>query len=96
MISFAFSTIKQVRTTGSLRIVASLFDRENKNRNKAAFQTFLYGLLFKSVRPDFSGKIQAGLFNVRELFKQDFDFLLRQKNGSRSAERVEDITPYSG
>jgi hypothetical protein len=54
--------------------VESLFRRDNK-RNKAAFQTMLYALLFKnnSVR-NLTGKVVPGLINRMNLFDDDFRF----------------------
>lgn len=71
--------------------VSSLFDRENKTRNKAVFQTFFYGLLYlASPKANQSSPIQASLFNIRDLFKEDFSPLIQQKIG-RSNEDVSDI-----
>ncbi len=63
--------------------IESLFDRNNKSRNKAVFQTFFYGLLYSSSpNANPSSPIQAGLFNIRELFNESFSPLIRQKNGN--------------
>jgi len=57
--------------------VDSLFDRENKNRNKAVFQTMIYGLLYsKSTTAQEELPIQASLFNIRELFTSNFSPLI--------------------
>ncbi|MGB5926702.1 MAG: PD-(D/E)XK nuclease family protein, partial [Cyclobacteriaceae bacterium] len=56
--------------------IESLFDRDDPKRNKAALQTFLYGYLYKSGEPKSSGPIMAGLYNVKELFKDDFSMML--------------------
>ena len=69
--------------------IQSLFDRENKVRNKAVFQTFFYGLLYMESPIGYpSLPIQASLFNIRELFDEDFSPLIRQKIGKAN----EDIT----
>ena len=70
--------------------IPSLFDRENKSRNKAVFQTFIYGLLFlnsSSMKSDYP--IQASLFNIRELFKPDFSPLIQHKK-----QNVQDIRTF--
>jgi hypothetical protein len=74
--------------------VTSLFNPEDKARNKAAFQTLLYGLIYKNTNPDFTGKIQAGLFNIRELFTPGFSFHLQLKPGSGKPIQIEDISPF--
>ncbi len=58
--------------------VASLFSREGK-RNKAAFQTLLYALLFKNNNViDEQVHIIPGLINRNNLFDQEFQFGLKQ------------------
>ena len=57
--------------------VPSLFDRENKYRNKAAFQTLYYSLLIKE---RISKPICPGIFNSRELFSPDFSIHLQIKD----------------
>ena len=56
--------------------VASLFSRDGK-RNKAAFQTLLYALLYKTNAPRTSQKIVPGLINRMNLFDNDFKFGLK-------------------
>lgn len=54
--------------------VESLFKRDNK-RNKAAFQTMLYALLYKSNSVDTSSvRVVPGLINRMNLFDDDFKF----------------------
>lgn len=54
--------------------VESLFRRDNK-RNKAAFQTILYALLYKSNSSrNSAGKVVPGLINRMNLFDDDFKF----------------------
>lgn len=60
--------------------ILSLFDTENKQRNKAVFQTFFYGLLYlNSPYGHDEFPIQASLFNIRDLFKSDFSPLIQCK-----------------
>lgn len=58
------------------RDVASLFSRDGK-RNKAAFQTFMYALLYKNNNPSQDLKIIPGLVNRNNLFDDDFQFGLK-------------------
>ncbi len=56
--------------------IASLFHRDGK-RNKAAFQTLLYALLYKNNNITSDLKIVPGLINRNNLFDEDFRFGLR-------------------
>lgn len=56
--------------------VPSLFSRD-QNRNKAAFQTMLYALLYKTNAPNEGDKIVPGLINRMNLFDKNFQFGLQ-------------------
>lgn len=56
--------------------IDSLFAREGK-RNKAAFQTMLYALLYKANVKSDGFKIVPGLINRMNLFDKDFQFGLK-------------------
>ncbi len=56
--------------------VASLFERDGK-RNKAAFQTMLYALLYKANAKTSGFKIVPGLINRLNLFDKNFQFGLK-------------------
>jgi ATP-dependent helicase/DNAse subunit B len=66
--------------------VESLFNRENSKRNKAAFQTLLYALLYKT-NNDTSQKVIPGLLNRKNLFDDDFQFGLLM-----SKQHLNDVT----
>ncbi len=71
--------------------VESLFRRDNK-RNKAAFQTMLYALLYKN--SSFSGssvKVVPGLINRMNLFDDDFKFGF--KMGKEFLENADPLLP---
>ncbi len=71
--------------------VESLFRRDNK-RNKAAFQTLLYALLYKNnslQKP--AGKIVPGLINRMNLFDDDFKFGF--KMGKEFLENADPLLP---
>lgn len=59
----------------------SLFDR-NIHRNKAAFQTFLYALLYKVNNPSPGVKVIPGLMNRDYLFNKGGEFGFRIKRGN--------------
>lgn len=68
--------------------IASLFE-QNKKRNKAAFQTLLYALLYKtSHAASLNGaRLVPGLINRENLFKNEFDFgLVMAKEMIRDAQ----------
>jgi len=53
--------------------ITSLFDREDKQRNKAAMQALFYAMLYKHNQEDQSQQVMPGLINASELFKPDLD-----------------------
>lgn len=55
----------------SFENVASLFDRENQNRSKEAFQALVYAFLYLEEHP--GARVQPGLFITREIFEKRFD-----------------------
>ena len=67
-----YKTGKDERKFQSL---ASLFDRDDPKRNKAAMQALYYGLLFLRTNPEIEGRLETGLFNLRNLFDPDFSYL---------------------
>jgi hypothetical protein len=61
--------------------IESLFSRDD-GRNKAAFQTFMYTLLYmKNLGGNHDLKLIPGLLNRINLFKEDFRFGLKQNKG---------------
>ncbi|SNS73683.1 PD-(D/E)XK nuclease superfamily protein [Belliella buryatensis] len=73
--------------------VASLFDREDKNRNKAAMQTMYYGLLYQSMYPENTFPLKPAIFNFKEIFSQDFNPYLQEKQ-EKSKLEVFDYRTY--
>jgi hypothetical protein len=68
-----YKTGKDLRKFDSL---PSLFDRDDKNRNKAVLQALCYGLLYRSKHPEEAARLELGLFNLKEVFREDFTYLL--------------------
>ncbi|MDL2252203.1 PD-(D/E)XK nuclease family protein [Odoribacter sp. OttesenSCG-928-J03] len=64
-------------TTG-FKNMASLFDPENKNRNKAAFQTLLYCLIYSDNNHNQS--LIPGIYSIKLMFSRDYSHLLKQEN----------------
>lgn len=67
--------------------IPSLFSRDNK-RNKAAFQTLLYALLYRANSKGETSRIVPGLINRMNLFDKDFQFGLKYGNSY-----VNDVDP---
>ena len=57
--------------------VEDLFDGEQRNRNKAAFQTFLYAKVFMSHEGMENARIVPGVYLIRDIYKQDFNYQFR-------------------
>lgn len=75
--------------------IESLFDRDNPKRNKAAFQTFFYGLLYNEKNLESEVDIMPCIFNIREMFGENFDFRLKLKNeDARGNEPVNNVIPF--
>lgn len=67
--------ILDYKTGSDSKIIAgipSLFDREHPKRNKAAFQTILYSLLYQA-KYAAANTIEPGLLNVKEMFSDTFN-----------------------
>ena len=56
----------------------SLFDKENKTRNKAAFQTMVYSYILHTNQPEINS-IHPGIYSLRGIFEEDFNPSLRSK-----------------
>ncbi len=65
---------KTGRDQNSFKSIASLFDRNDKKRNKAAFQALFYSWVYDRVKTDASLKLQPGLINRADVFKDDFEY----------------------
>ncbi len=60
--------------------VPSLIDREDIKRNKAVFQVFFYSYLFANTSKMSYQFIEPGLFNSRDLFRDEFQWQVMQKD----------------
>ncbi|WP_320018107.1 PD-(D/E)XK nuclease family protein [Labilibaculum manganireducens] len=73
--------------------IASLFEKEGKNKNKAAFQTLLYCLFYdENYNP--GAAISPGIYSLKEFFNDGFDCTLAQKEGRGNAVRVDDYRMF--
>jgi hypothetical protein len=62
--------------------LSDLFDGEAKKRNKAAFQTMVYGCIWDKMYPD-SSSIYPGIYALKKIFKQENSRLTIKENGMR-------------
>ena len=64
---------KTGKDTKKISSIASLFDREDKKRNKAAMQTFLYAFFYKYQNPENQLPLKPGIINIKEIYSPDFN-----------------------
>lgn len=57
--------------------IEDLFARERKNRNRAAFQTFLYAKVFMAQDGMEKARIMPGVYLIRDIYNQDFNYQFR-------------------
>lgn len=68
--------------------IEGLFDRNNPNRKKAIFQILLYSIAYKCASP-IQSEIQAYIFNLKKVFNDNFDGLIRTKKDKIEINEVE-------
>lgn len=64
---------KTGKDTKKIPSIASLFDREDKKRNKAAMQTFLYAFFYNYQHPENQLPLKPGIINIKEIYSPDFN-----------------------
>ena len=74
--------------------VPSLFDRENKSRNKAAMQTMFYGLIYQATHPQNTAPLKPAIFNLKEIFTADFNPYLQLREPRKSGVELDDYRHY--
>jgi hypothetical protein len=85
---------KTGKDTARFESIHSLFDREDKNRNKAAMQTLFYGMLYLGKVQHSLNEVTVGLISTREIFNPNAGFQLKMRNEAiNSYEIVGDINP---
>jgi CRISPR/Cas system-associated exonuclease Cas4 (RecB family) len=63
---------KTGKTDQNFPLLISLFEKENKTRNKAAFQTLVYSYILHRNQPELTS-IFPGIYSLRGIFEEDFD-----------------------
>ncbi len=74
--------------------IPSLFDRESKKRNKAAMQTMFYGLIYQATHPRQTAMLKPTIFNLREIFSDDFNPYLHLKEPRKAGIEVIDYRDH--
>lgn len=74
--------------------IPSLFDRESKKRNKAAMQTMFYGLIYQATHPENTAMLKPAIFNLKEVFSDDFNPYLQLREPRRSGIELNDYREY--
>lgn len=69
-----YKTGKDTKTVAS---IASLFDREDKKRNKAAMQTMLYAFFYQFNHSTNVLPLKPGIFTIKEIYAEDFNPFLQ-------------------
>ncbi|TNF40321.1 MAG: PD-(D/E)XK nuclease family protein, partial [Cytophagales bacterium] len=60
--------------------IASLFNRDDDKRNKAAMQTLLYAYFYQHSHPENQLPLKPGIFNIKEIYDPKFNpFLVMNK-----------------
>lgn len=78
----------------SFPMLISLFDKENKIRNKAAFQTLVYSYILYQNLPG-EKSIKPGIYNLRGIFEEDYDASLKSKeNGNQPVDFVSIVSQF--
>ncbi|HCD87268.1 MAG TPA: helicase I, partial [Algoriphagus sp.] len=72
----------------------ALFDRSLEKRNKAAMQTLFYGLIYQGTHPENTAPLKPAIFNLKEVFNDNFDPYLYQKEGRKTGIEVLDYKDY--
>jgi ATP-dependent helicase/DNAse subunit B len=79
---------KTGRDENSFASIASLFDRQDDKRNKAAFQAMLYAWVYSKKSTVPYQLLRPRLINRKEIFKKDFEYGL-----SMGKELLQDVSP---
>jgi len=85
---------KSGKDSKQFQSIASLFNREHKNRNKAAKQTLFYGLLYHHNFPENTLPLKPALLNLRDIFAVDFSPYLELKEPRAKALVIENYLDY--
>jgi len=68
---------KTGKDTKKIPSLGSLFDRDDKKRNKAGMQTFLYAFFYQYQNPDNQLPLKPGIMNIKEIYSEDFNPFLQ-------------------
>jgi hypothetical protein len=74
--------------------IPSLFDRDDTKRNKAAMQTMFYGLIYQSTHPQNTAPLKPTIFNLKEIFSDDFNPYLQLKESRKPGIELTDYRDH--
>jgi hypothetical protein len=66
----------------------TLFEKDSKTRNKAAFQTLVYSYILYKIQPS-EESIKPGIYSLRSIFEESYDASVKSKEiGNQSVNFV--------
>ncbi|MCK9411260.1 MAG: PD-(D/E)XK nuclease family protein [Prolixibacteraceae bacterium] len=68
--------------------LSELFDKESKKRNKAAFQTLVYGTIWDKMHPE-SGAVYPSIYALKKIFLQENHRISIRENGIREVKYLD-------
>ena len=83
IIDYKTGTVEHVINT-----IPDLFDRESRKRNKAAFQTLVYGYIWDKTHPGSDG-IFLGIYGLKKIFKEETNRLINREKGGSEVDYLE-------
>ena len=75
-------------TEPSFNSLTDLFDKEVKKRNKAAFQTLVYGCIWDKMHPGLEA-VYPAIYGLKKIFQQESGRLTIKENGTREVNYTE-------
>jgi len=75
---------KTGKDTKKIPSLGSLFDRDDKKRNKAGMQTFLYAFFYQYQHPGNRLPLKPGIMNIKEIYSEDFNPFLQLEDSEVS------------
>ncbi len=78
----------------SFALLSDLFDKEKKNRNKAALQTMIYSYVKHRNSPNES-TIRPGIYCLRKIFEENYSYLIKSKeDGNKPVNFPEKVNEF--
>jgi hypothetical protein len=85
---------KTGKDESTFKDITGLYDKTDDKRNKAIFQSFFYALLYIKTYPEcMQEQVLSGLYNLKELYNEDFDLRIKMGKG-RDKIAVNNVIPF--